>query len=177
MDEQMIEIVLLDNSSVREVQEIFFISSSVKTFESEEKKISFFKRWCKDYMDFYPNDFFIMRESDTKKVLGYLCSCENTPASLLQLDIPGLSIFNDLFEQYPAHLHINFLPECRGMGLGSKLVEYYIQVLIKKNIKGLHLVTSPTALNISFYRRLGFTDEHTRVFGKVPLLFMGKKLC
>jgi ribosomal protein S18 acetylase RimI-like enzyme len=177
MDQQMIEIVLLDSSAIKEVQEIFFVSSSVKTFESEEKKTAFFKRWCKDYMDFYPNEFFIMRESDTKKVLGYLCGCINTQASLSQLDIPGLSIFQDSFEQYPAHLHINFTPECRGRGLGSMLVEYYAQVLIKKNIKGLHLITSPTALNVSFYRRLGFTNEDTRVFGKVPLLFMGKKLC
>lgn len=173
----MIEIVLLDLNLREAVKEIFFLSSSIQTFSSSERKEAFFKRWCEDYMTHYHNQFYVMRESDTKKVLGYLSGCDNSLASLEKMAIPGPEHFKDLFERYPAHFHINFHPDSRGRGLGRQLVDYYCQELSKKQIQGVHIITSVEANNVSFYLRLNFTNQKTQVLGKTELLFMGLKLC
>lgn len=157
-----------------QVRSIFYASSSLKEFSSPERKAAFFKRWCGDYVSFYPEEFSIMREGE--KVLGYLSGCADSSRSLSILEVPGLSLFSDLFEFYPAHFHINFHSGCRGRGLGSQLVKVYFKDLEKKSMRGVHLVTSPDAANINFYRRLGFQHEIVRDFNQMPLLFMGRIL-
>lgn len=161
----------LEKEVIEQVEDIFFLSSSVKNFESPERKQTFFKRWCGDYISSYPNDFFVVLEG--KKVLGYLSGCSDSSAALKILNVPGLTVFADQFERFPAHLHINFHPDARGKGLGSLLVQHYIKVLKEKEIKGLHLVTSPDALNVNFYLRLGFNHTITRELNSMSLYFMG----
>ena len=157
-----------------QVEYIFFVSSSLKSFSSEERKAAFYKRWCRDYQQFYPEEFFIMIEKG--KVLGYLSGCSDSQKAQGQLEVPGFSVFGDLFSTFPAHLHINFHPDCRGRGLGSVLVKYYASFLSSHNIKGLHLVTSVGAQNISFYERLGFHFTEMRKFNESVLYFMGRAL-
>jgi len=173
----MIDITVFENSDLEAIKEIFFLSSSIQSFSSEDRKEAFFKRWCGDYITFYPDTFYVMKDSESKKVLGYLSGCDNSAASLAKLAVPGHDTFKDLFDLYPAHFHINFHPDCRGRGLGSQLVGRYCQLLARKNICGVHLITSPDASNISFYRRSKFVFEDIRVFGKNQLLFMGLNLC
>lgn len=159
---------------IEEVKFIFYASSSLKNFESEDRKIAFFKRWCGDYIALYPEEFLVMSENE--KVLGYLSGCSNTLLAETSLEVPGLSVFHDLFSDYPAHFHINFHPDCRGRGLGSQIVQRYCNDLKHVGIKGVHVVTSPDAANISFYQRLNFNEEVQRDFKQMTLLFMGKTL-
>lgn len=159
---------------IKAVEEIFFLSSSLKSFSSEERRLAFLKRWCGDYITLYPEEFFVALEGD--KVLGYLSGCSNSLKAETILTVPGFSVFHDQFETFPAHLHINFHPDARGKGLGSELVTHYMKVLKQNGIKGLHLVTSPDALNVNFYLRLGFTHTVTRDFNNMPLYFMGSLL-
>lgn len=161
-------------SILAQVEDIFFLSTSIKSFSSEEKRLSFFKKWCGDYLDFYPSEFFLALEG--QKVLGYLSGCDNSEESLSRLNVPGHALFKDLFLRFPAHLHINFHPDARGKGLGSKLVLNYMKVLKEQSVKGLHLITSPDAQNVSFYDRLGFDQTETRELNGMALYFMGAKL-
>ena len=161
-------------SALSAVEEIFFLSTSIKSFSSIEKKSAFYKKWCKDYQAYYPELFFIVFED--QKVLGYLSGCLDSAKSLEVLVVPGQSVFQDLFNDFPAHLHINFHPDARGKGMGSLLVKHYIDFLRFNSIPGVHLVTSPDAPNVSFYDRLGFTHTHIREINGSPLLFMGKIL-
>lgn len=177
----MIEIKKLDtiNSEEREeilqqIRNIFFLSTSIKEFSSPERKEAFFKRWCGDFIQNEPDYFYLMLEE--KKLLGYLSGCLDSLKAKSFIEVPGYTVFEDLFTEFPAHLHINFHPDCRGRGLGSTLVNAFIDDLQVLRIPGVHLVTSPQALNISFYRRLGFTNEIPRQFNSMSLLFMGKKL-
>lgn len=173
----MNEIVIYDSSVLNDIKEIFYLSSSIKNFESEEKKALFFQRWCGDYIIHYPDQFYIMRESNTKKTLGYLSGCADSKEALIKLDVPGFKHFEDMFHKFPAHFHINFHPDCRGKGFGSVIVEHFCSELLKNKTSGIHLITSPDAQNVSFYRRLKFTNENSREFGKMRLLFMGRNLC
>jgi ribosomal protein S18 acetylase RimI-like enzyme len=157
-----------------QVEEIFFEASSLKEFSFPEKKASFYKRWCQDYQTYYPEEFFVMMEDS--KVLGYLSGCSQSNESKSVLSVPGLPVFADMFFDFPAHLHINFHSSSRGRGLGSLLVETYVEKLKENHCKGLHLITSPQAPNISFYDRLGFNHRVSREFNGMELLFMGKML-
>lgn len=59
---------------------------------------------------------------------------------------------------YPAHLHIDLLPELQGQGWGRRLVETLVTALRKRGVTGLHLVASAgNAGAIAFYPRLGFS--------------------
>lgn len=158
-------------NALAQVENIFFESSSLKSFSSPERRAAFYKRWCGDYQTFYPQEFFIAFEGE--KVLGYLSGCSDSNQAAKTFEVPGLLVFQDLFNQFPAHLHINFHPDARGRGLGSMLVEHYKKFLRNNNIVGLHLVTSPGVQNVSFYERLNFSFNETREFGSHPLYFMG----
>lgn len=156
---------------LQQVESIFFDASSLKNFSSPENKSAFYKRWCKDYQEYFPDEFFIMTEGD--KVMGYLSGCSHSDEALGKIEVPGYAVFADHFHDYPAHLHINFHSDSRGRGLGSQLVTTYMDYLKKKGIGGLHLVTSPDAKNISFYQRLGFNFQDAREYNSMTLLFMG----
>jgi ribosomal protein S18 acetylase RimI-like enzyme len=159
---------------IRQVQSIFYASSSLKEFSSPERKQTFFKRWCGDYVSLYPDQFIVMREG--KKILGYLSGCMDSSIALGVIEVPGFNLYSDLFKSFPAHFHINFHPDCRGRGLGSQLVEGYCKDLKKMGIIGVHIVTSPDAANIGFYQRLGFDQVVKREFNQMTLLFMGRLL-
>lgn len=174
----MINIVSLDSLCAREkveilkeVEEIFFLSSSLKSFSSEERRQAFFKRWCGDYQELYPKEFFIAMEDGM--TLGYLSGCMDSLRAMNEIQVPGFAIFQDLFNAFPAHLHINFHPTARGKGLGTLIMKHYFRHLSHNNIVGVHLVTSPDAQNVSFYQRLGFSKTQTRDFNGMPLYFMG----
>jgi ribosomal protein S18 acetylase RimI-like enzyme len=64
--------------------------------------------------------------------------------------IPGL-------DQYPAHLHIDLLPELQGQGFGRELIQRLLVELNSLGVPGVHLGVSETNRGArAFYARLGF---------------------
>lgn len=58
---------------------------------------------------------------------------------------------------FPAHLHIDLLPELQGQGWGRRLIETLAAALRERGVTGLHLVASSgNAGALAFYPRLGF---------------------
>lgn len=172
---KIVKLTSLDNElrpeALRAIEEIFFLSTSIKSFSSPEKKEAFFKKWCGDYLEYYPESFYLLYFEN--RLMGYLSGCDNSLDSLKNLNVPGHSTFVDLFKVFPAHLHINFHPNARGKGWGSHLVRHYLDDLRLKKIPGIHLVTSKDAQNVNFYDRLGFTQTEVRKFNENELYFMG----
>lgn len=61
-------------------------------------------------------------------------------------------------DDYPAHLHIDLLPELQGQGWGRRLIESVTAALRERDVAGLHLVASAKNTGaLAFYERLGFT--------------------
>ncbi len=61
-------------------------------------------------------------------------------------------------KEYPAHLHIDILPEYQHMGIGKKLMQALLTHLKNTGVKGVMLIVSPDNKNaISFYEKCGFT--------------------
>jgi GNAT superfamily N-acetyltransferase len=62
-----------------------------------------------------------------------------------------------LDERWPSHLHIDLLPEARGRGLGSQLVERYLDYLRGVGSAGCHLETIFENRNaVAFFKANGF---------------------
>ncbi|WP_033373621.1 GNAT family N-acetyltransferase [Glaciibacter superstes] len=62
-------------------------------------------------------------------------------------------------DEYPAHLHIDLLPELQGMGFGRQLVRTLLAALAARGIRGLHLTMAASNTPArAFYDRLGFVE-------------------
>lgn len=58
---------------------------------------------------------------------------------------------------YPAHLHIDLLPETQGQGIGRTLITHLRAQLRERGVPGVHLGYSPRNTGAAaFYARLGF---------------------
>ena len=62
-------------------------------------------------------------------------------------------------DDYPAHLHIDLLPEVQGRGLGRALMTRFLGVLAARGVGAVHLGMAPTNVKArAFYDRLGFHE-------------------
>ena len=62
-----------------------------------------------------------------------------------------------IVREYPAHLHIDLLPETQGQGLGRRLIDTLFAELGRRGVRGLHLgMNAENHSAGAFYERLGF---------------------
>lgn len=155
-----------------QLMDIFFESSSRKTFADSLEREAFFWKYVGYYLSQTPEFCLVAWD---KRVLGYVLGVPYTNNPDLYEIQPHLKMFEPYFEEFPAHLHINCHTEARGLGIGSKLLKEWEKKLQSINITGLHIMTSATSRNRSFYQRLGFTFEVEIKINETPILFMGKR--
>jgi ribosomal protein S18 acetylase RimI-like enzyme len=63
----------------------------------------------------------------------------------------------EIYRLYPAHLHINILPEYQGVGLGARLMRTFETHLVDQQAPGVHLQTSNyNRKAVPFYQKMGF---------------------
>ena len=61
--------------------------------------------------------------------------------------------------EYPAHLHIDLLPEAQGQGAGRAMIEHYLAALRAAGVRRVHLGMSAANTGAkAFYDRLGFEE-------------------
>lgn len=145
--------------------------------------------YCDYYIEREPHNCFVFAD-ETDRAIGYVLIAENfnsfkevflnefkprladdTAAHGYALD--SIQLHERNREQYPAHLHIDLLPEIHGKGIGTQMMQVALAHLAAKNCKGLTLtVWKHNRDAFRFYERLGFTkiDENTSnvAYGIVP---------
>ena len=77
----------------------------------------------------------------------------------------------DCVDEYPAHLHIDLLPDAQGRGAGRALIEAMAALLTERGVPGVHLNASKANTGAqAFYPRVGFEaideDEGSVTFGR-----------
>lgn len=66
--------------------------------------------------------------------------------------------YPEALHPYPAHGHIDLLPEVQGKGFGRRALEHVMAALRRDGARGMHLGVSPRNRGaLAFYERLGFT--------------------
>jgi ribosomal protein S18 acetylase RimI-like enzyme len=84
-------------------------------------------------------------------------SADRSPdAQVIRLIHQGHQVHEDLMV-YPAHLHIDLLPEAQGQGWGRALMQTFLARLRALDVPGVHLgVGTSNSRAITFYERVGF---------------------
>ena len=85
--------------------------------------------------------------------------------------------------EYPAHLHIDLLPEYQHKGLGTRLMSHFEEHLIRQGATGVHLqTTNHNHKAVPFYKGLGYAIIHETavkshpVFDDLTLITFAKRL-
>ena len=143
--------------------------------------------YCDYYIEKEPENCFVAVDENDKAV-GYVISAENFDKfkeTYLSTYYPRIkkweyrrrkSGLRAIASQekykadYPAHLHIDILPEYQHKGLGRKLMDALCKNLRQKNVKGVMFTVWHKNYNaIKLYEKYGFelieTKETTLVYG------------
>jgi ribosomal protein S18 acetylase RimI-like enzyme len=77
--------------------------------------------------------------------------------AVYEADCSMLQPWPQMLEQYPAHLHIDILPEYQRKGWGSVLMQKFLDITKSMGANGVHLdmLLSNTSARV-FYERVGF---------------------
>lgn len=152
--------------------------------------------WSVPYLELEPAHAFVL--ADDERPVGYVVGAEDTPAfeALLEhrwwpnlrsryaerapqapsdagvLERIRAPVRTDraLAARFPAHLHINILPEAQGGGWGRRLIETELAALRAAGASAVHLgVSLANERAMSFYRHVGFAEvrrDDSVIFGK-----------
>ncbi|RKN37626.1 GNAT family N-acetyltransferase [Streptomyces hoynatensis] len=72
---------------------------------------------------------------------------------------PERMLHPEIAAAYPAHLHIDLLPQGQRRGLGRALMEAYFAALRERGVPGVHLSMVAANTNArAFYHHIGFHD-------------------
>ena len=141
--------------------------------------------WAVPYLKFAPEFAFVLASHD--RVVGYVVGTPDTASfdkalgrdwwPVVRREIAGLvpstekdadvleRIANPhsgtpgLEETYPAHLHINILPEAQSGGWGRLMIKTMLNKLSSNGVPAVHLGVSPANERAKgFYRHLGFEE-------------------
>ncbi|MGD9667944.1 MAG: GNAT family N-acetyltransferase [Hyphomicrobiaceae bacterium] len=157
---------------------IFFEASHTKTFESTALRDAFRMRWLGRYLEARPDlahILFVGGRIAPETLAGYVIGAHDDPARTDRYDDIGyFHLLADVTPLYPAHLHINLRHDMRGLGLGSVLVERFVEDVSAAGLPGVHVVTGAGLRNVGFYRRNGFTFEHGFGWKGKELVFLGR---
>ncbi|NHJ49353.1 MAG: GNAT family N-acetyltransferase [Asgard group archaeon] len=159
--------------------------------------------WCLYYVWYEIENVFVAENSKTKKIVGYILNTFNTKqqeadykkkmSSHIKDKIKELKIKSPrtritvsfilnrptsrkrkkILEHYPAHLHINVLPDFQRQGIGHMLMQALEAHLKENNVKGYHLeVGTKNKQGINFYKKYNLELLHKNRLSH----FFGKKI-
>jgi len=82
-----------------------------------------------------------------------------TEAQLIEAGTAPERMLIDELAEYPAHLHIDLLPELQGQGFGRRLIDTLRAALAAQGVPAVHLGLDAANIRArSFYDRLGFHE-------------------
>jgi GNAT superfamily N-acetyltransferase len=75
------------------------------------------------------------------------------------------SAYKEIKTEFPAHLHINLLPEYQRFGLGTLLIQYFEDHMRNLGVAGIHLkTTNYNKRAVPFYLKSGY-----KIVNEVPM--------
>src|SRR5690606_24657037 len=118
-----IEILTLNSSlNLASIEEIFFLTANIENFSSAQAREKFKHKYFGLYLERFPELVKVALAGE--KILGYCLGSPYTDKSFYPYQA-HLPLFDDLYQQFPAHLHINLHPDAQGLGIGQKLFHYW----------------------------------------------------
>lgn len=157
-------------------REICFLTAHCR--ETDRQKAILYNLYNDYYTETEPENCFVL--TDGNKVVGYIISSESFSKyersftsrylpELKKLSLTNylikkcsLKIEKTLAKKFPAHLHIDLLPDYTGKGFGGKMVEIALENLRAKGVTGIFLgVNYKNIRAVNFYKTHGFSTKLT----------------
>jgi ribosomal protein S18 acetylase RimI-like enzyme len=118
---------------------------------------SFAQQWCKEFVPVVDPasvprpevrcDDPLMEKNDAK---AFRAAVYNASCSMLQT-------FPETLQTYPAHMHIDIMPEYQKQGYGKALINAFFEAAKIHGARGVHLDMVEHNVNArAFYERMGF---------------------
>ena len=149
------------------------LNSEGPTTDSPETQQFILYTFCNYYIEKEPENCFVL--DDDGKAVGYVICAENYDRYKPVFDKEYLplteqygpdryewartsTVLQEKYkEQYPAHLHIDILPEYQRKGCGGKLINALFEHLRSKGICGVMLTAGANnKVGGAFYKKYGF---------------------
>lgn len=156
-------------------------------FDTDKGKIALYATYCDYYINEDPSSCFVA-VNELDEAIGYvICAPEGEKyervfkekyAPILRKASPVRYFFHlvnewlcrNVKKKYPAHLHIDILPEGQRMGLGTKLMDTLTNYLRENGVKGVYLVCGAgNVKGVNFYKKYGF-KVYSQKFGSVTFV-------
>ena len=168
-------------AALERIEEIFFLSSAGGGTLLGPERDEFYRRWTGYYLDEQPDLVLLAEDEDEGEsggaVVGYLMGCDRSAEAIRLFDDNFYyRAFEDCYADYPAHLHLNVLPDHRGIGVGARLVARFEDLCRERGCVSVHLITAAGARNRSFYQRVGYKTVSERRVDDRDLVLLGRKL-
>ena len=141
----------------------------------EDGRFFILTTYCDYYIEREPENCFVAADENDRAV-GYIICAKDYDAyhrvfeseylprlsslsAKHRFDAKNSTIMQKKYKaDYPAHMHIDLLPEYQRMGLGSRMVDTLRDHLRSQNVPGVMLtVGSGNKVGQSFYNKYGFT--------------------
>lgn len=170
-----------------EVRKICLETANKKLKSTEKAQKATLLLYCDYYIRTSLYYCFVAVDEETNKIVGYiLCSpnykhylCDFTNVELVELRKLGLKYYlmgkGAILSQkkyaidFPAHIHIDILPEFQNQGIGSQLMDKLLYFLKIDTSQGIFLSVAPKNKKAKkFYEKY--------YFEKINLFSMGKRL-
>lgn len=155
---------------------IFFEASLTQSFASDAARGAFRERWLGRFLDRWP-ELAHVAVGPAGTIIGYIVGAHDDPAR--SADFADIGFYEHLAAvtpDYPAHLHINLTADARGLGIGSALIDAFVDDARGAGLAGVHLVTGRHSRNRSFYARNGFVEIAGLDWGGTAIVMLGRRL-
>ncbi|HZJ78249.1 MAG TPA: GNAT family N-acetyltransferase [Clostridia bacterium] len=162
-----------ERSDIDSVRTICIKTTDMR-IRTEVQRQSLLNTYCNYYAECEPQNCFVAAD-DNDNAIGYIFCAEDYAryekkfsekyipiikkiSKLKAMVARSTMLINRKYAGYfPAHMHIDILPEYQRMGLGTQLVDTLVEHLKEKNVRGLMLVVSAkNTTGMNFYAKYGF---------------------
>ncbi|HHV12507.1 MAG TPA: GNAT family N-acetyltransferase [Clostridiales bacterium] len=168
---QKISIRKYQESDYAQIQRICIATAPEEARQNDAFQALLLTAFCNYYIEQEPHNCFVA--ADGQEAIGYiLCAEDATAWAKTFQDHYIASLSSDQAKmfcqgtmgsplkfalEYPAHLHIDLLPDYQRMGLGTMLMDALAQHLKEKGVPGLMLcVSRDNVKGRQFYQKYGF---------------------
>lgn len=118
---------------------------------------SFAERWQSEFTPTIDSTVVPRPEVQTEDPLMEREECKSFRGELYNGDCSMLINWPDLLKEYPAHMHINILPEYQRKGFGTVLINRLFDAVKSAGAQGLHLgMVKHNVKARAFYEKIGF---------------------
>lgn len=173
-EKAMVKVLPFEDRYKQDVRAICLATAGPNAYKPKSTRF-LLSTFCDYYLEHEAEHCLVAVDTQTERAIGYiLCApCFNKFRRIFRreyfpkviscgffnvLEAFGSMVLPFFFKKsYPAHMHIDILPDYQGNGLGTEMTQILLNKLECENVSGIMLTVDTVNTGaIRFYKRMGF---------------------